>query len=316
MGIIRPITLGEILKKAIIAILVLLAILTAVLIVLTPEKKLRSGQPDVIVTTFALYDIARHLLGEDAQVQMLVPFGKDVHTFEPTPRDMIRVEKSRLFLYSGAGLEPWTAPFEGRVNAVDMSQYVQLRKGAHHDDEASSQETHAYDPHYWLDIDNMIRLTQAMERRFESTFPTIAPKELRRRAAAYIKRLKALDSLYKKRLLECRIPTIVVSHNAFGYMAARYGFHVDAITGLSPDTMPDAKTMAAVSEFVKQKGIKTIFYESFISDKLAASVARETGVRVDVLQPLANITAKEIGADYFHLMNVNLLKLHDAMECR
>lgn len=306
-------------KKAIIALLVLLAVLTVVLVVLTPEKKLRSERPDVIATTFALYDIARHLLGEDAQAQMLIPFGKDVHTFEPTPRDMIRVEKSRLFIYSGAGLEPWTAPFDGRANAVDMSRYVRLREGGHHNDEEASRETHEahrYDPHYWLDIGNMIRLTKAMEKRFESAFPAIAPEVLRKRSAAYITRLETLDALYKKRLSDCRIDTIVVSHNAFGYLAARYGFHVDAITGLSPDTMPNAKTMAAVSDFVKKEGVKTLFYESFISDELAASVARETGIHVDVLQPLANITAKEIGADYFRLMNANLLKLHDAMECR
>jgi len=323
-AIIRPIN-GEVLKKAIKVLLVLLALLAATLYIVTPEKKVLSGKAEVTVTTFALYDIARHLLDGGAEVQMLIPFGRDVHTFEPTPRDMIRVQKSKLFLYSGAGLEPWTAPFDAYGNAVDMSGYVHLRKGGHshhhHDGEAESHdddgqgEERANDPHYWLDIDNMILLTEAMEKRVQKAFPAIDPKTLEMRMDEYINRLKTLDGLYKKRLAQCRLDTIVVSHNAFGYLGARYGFHVASVSGLSPDTMPDAKTMAELSDLVKHEGIKTVFYESFVSDKLADALARETGVRVDVLQPLANITAKEIGADYFRLMNANLLKLYDAMEC-
>jgi len=307
------------LKKAIIVLLALLIVLVLVLAVAMPEKKVRADKADVVVTTFALYDIARHLLGRDAEVQMLIPFGQDVHTFEPTPQDMIRVQKSRLFLYSGAGLEPWAEPFRSFGNAVDMSTYAQLRAGGHthHDDgDEGDGHEHAIDPHYWLDTDNMVALVQATEQLFISAFPALNAQDIRMRGAAYIERLKTLDSLYKKRLSGCRLDTIVVSHNAFGYLAGRYGFHVDAVTGLSPDTMPDAKTMARLSDIIREHGIKTLFYESFVSDKLVASLAAETGVQVDVLQPLANITADEIGADYFRLMNANLLKLHDALECR
>lgn len=311
-------------KKAIIVLLILLALLVAALMVLTPEKKVRSDHPDVIVTTFALYDIARHLLAQDAEVQMLIPFGRDVHTYEPTPLDMARVEHARLFLYSGAGLEPWASHFASLKQAVDMSRVVSLRVAEHghhheaeHHDADDHEEVHAsgYDPHYWLDIDNMIRLTEAMQREFIRLYPNRADA-IRERAQRYIARLKQLDALYKKRLSACRLDTIVVNHNAFGYLAQRYGFHVAPITGLSPDTMPDAKTMASLSEIIRSKKINTVFYESFISDKLATALAKESGAKVAVLQPLANITAKEIGADYFRLMNENLLKLHDALECQ
>lgn len=315
-------------KKALTILLILAAVLVALLLFLTPEKKIENEKAEVVVSTFALYDIARHLLDGEVAVQMLIPFGNDVHTFEPTPTDMVRVEKSRLFLYSGAGLEPWSANFAQHANAVDMSRFVHLRVGghqhhhetAHEDEEHAEQEGehsgHDYDPHYWLDVDNMALLVAAMEALFQKHFPSLDAAALHARGDAYVKRLHTLDALYKKRLQDCRFDDIVVSHNAFGYLAARYGFHVEAVSGLSPDTMPDAKTVARLSELVKAEGITTVFYESFVSDKLAAAVAREAGVKVGVLQPLANITAKEIGADYFRLMNANLLKLHDAMECR
>ncbi len=281
-------------------------------------NRARTAQPDVIVSTYALYDISRHLLAHDAEVQILIPFGRDVHTFEPTPGDMIRVEKSRLFLYSGAGLEPWTEQFRTFANAVDMSRFVRLQKRQMHHEDVQEEGHHhegAYDPHYWLDIDNMIALTKAMVPLFAQKLGLDAAV-LHKRAAAYIDRLKVLDGLYRKRLSHCALDTIVVGHNAFGYLGERYGFHVEALSGLSPDRLPDAKTMAALTDLVKRKKIKTVFYESFVSDKTVSSIAREAGVRVDVLQPLANITADEIGADYFHLMNRNLLKLHDALECR
>lgn len=314
-------------KKALTILLILAAVLVALLLFLTPEKKIENEKAEVVVSTFALYDIARHLLDGEVAVQMLIPFGNDVHTFEPTPTDMVRVEKSRLFLYSGAGLEPWSANFAQHANAVDMSRFVHLRVGGHHHHEAEHEEeeaeahedahdTHNFDPHYWLDVDNMALLVNAMETLFSKHFPALDTAALHARGEAYVQRLQTLDALYKKRLQDCRFDGIVVSHNAFGYLAARYGFHVEAVSGLSPDTMPDAKTVARLSELVKAEGITTVFYESFVSDKLAAAVAREAGVKVGVLQPLANITAKEIGADYFRLMNANLLKLHDAMECR
>ncbi len=306
--------------KALKVLLVLLALLVGLLVFLVPGKKINSDKPDVVVTTFALYDIARHLLQSDADVQMLIPFGRDVHTFEPTPHDMVRVEKSKLFLYSGAGLEPWASHFTSFGDAVDMSQYVKLRKAEHdHEDDDDGDHHHehgAYDPHYWLDIGNMILLTEAREQLFEKSFPKLDKTELRKRAAAYIERLKTLDGLFKKRLTGCKLDTLVVGHDAFGYLAQRYGFHIASISGLSPDTMPDPKTMAALNRLVEEKGIKTVYYESFVSDKLVDALARETGVKVGVLQPLANITADEIGADYFRLMNADLLKLQEALECR
>lgn len=309
---------GERLKKALSALMILLVLMVMAILYFGQEKRVRTGQPDVVVSTFALYDIARHLLGHDADVQMLIPFGRDVHSFEPTPKDMIRVEKSRLFLYSGAGLEPWTKQFQAFSNAVDMSKYATLQKRdmhLHDDEEEDHHHEGAYDPHYWLDIDNMTALTRAMAQLFSQKLGLDSAK-MQQRAKAYIDRLEILDKLYRKRLSNCALDTIVVGHNAFGYLGKRYGFHVEALSGLSPDHMPDARTMAALTDLVKQKKIRTVFYESFVSNKMVSAIAKEAGIRVDVLQPLANITADEIGADYFHLMNLNLLKLHDALECR
>ncbi len=303
-------------KAGIIIIVILVAIMIFVPSMKESEKSI-SNKPRITVSTFALYDVSQKLLAGYADVSMLVPFGQDIHSYEMTPQDRIKIEKSQFFIYSGAGLEPWTDSFESHPNTIDMSQFVTLRyaeEGHHHNAEESSD---IFDPHYWLDIDNMILITKKLQEVYVKAFPKAA-KQIQRNATRYIAMLKSIDKLYKKRLSTCKHHEIIVSHNAFSYLASRYGFHVIALTGLSPDAMPSAKDLAHISTIVKEKGISLIFAEAYMSDTLMQSLARETGARVDTLQPLANITAQEASElnDYQILMQLNLGKLYFAMECR
>lgn len=292
--------------------MIIIAILVAIIIFVPSMKKSEksiSNKPRITVSTFALYDVSQKLLAGYADVSMLVPFGQDIHSYEMTPQDRIKIEKSQFFIYSGAGLEPWTDSFESHPNSIDMSQFVTL-----HYAEGGSN---VFDPHYWLDIDNMILITRKLKEVYIKAFPK-AVKQIQHNATGYIAILKSIDRLYKKRLSTCKHHEIIVSHNAFSYLASRYGFHVIALSGLSPDAMPSAKDLADISTIVKEKGISLIFAEAYMSDALMQSLARETGVRVDTLQPLANITAQEASElnDYQILMQLNLGKLYFAMECR
>jgi len=305
-------------KKA--GILIITLLIAIMIFVPSMEEKEKSitNKPHVTVSTFALYDVSQKLLAGYADVNMLVPFGQDIHSYEMTPQDRIKIEKSQFFIYSGAGLEPWTDSFKLHPNAIDMSQFVRLRHAEeeqHHHGEAYSN---AFDPHYWLDIDNMILITKKLQEVYVKAFPKEASKQIQHNATQYITMLKSIDALYKKRLFTCKHDEIIVSHNAFAYLASRYGFHVTALTGFSPDAMPSAKDLASLSDIVKEKGISVIFGEAYMSDTLMQSLARETGARVDTLQPLANITALEASEfnDYKLLMQLNLRKLYFAMECR
>ncbi len=248
---------------------------------------------------------------------MIVPFGVDVHSFEPTPKELARLSDSALFIYSGAGLEPWASSFSKIVKALDISKSVELRhlEEAH---EAHSGHHHGekIDPHYWLDMANMVLATRAIEK----TLLEILPEEketVQKNTEAYIRQLESIDRRYEEKLSTCKSKQIIVNHNAFGYLAHRYSFEVHALTGLSPEAMPSAKTMARLIDMVRSEQIGTIFFESFVSDRLISNIAAESGAKVDVLQPLANITADEVeqGADLESLMMKNLQRLSTAMEC-
>ncbi len=252
---------------------------------------------------------------------MIVPFGVDVHSFEPTPRDMARLSEAKLFIYSGAGLEPWAESFSSAATKLDISRFVTLHTvGEHehagHEGECSHHESGG-DPHYWLDPQNMIAASEQVTVALCALDPDNAAY-YQERSGRYVKKMQMLDTLYTKRLQHCSKRMIVVNHNAFAYLAERYGFEVHAVSALSPEAMPSAKTMAQLSDLIVDEDVKVLFFESFVSDRLMKSLAKETGASVDVLQPLANITADqaEQGSDYVMLMEANLDKLAEAMVCR
>jgi zinc transport system substrate-binding protein len=134
----------------------------------------------------------------------------------------------------------------------------------------------------------------------------------------YIEMLVDLDQDYQDSLYSCRHDTIIANHNAFSYLAKRYSFKVEALSGLSPDTQPSAKDIRRLMEHIREENVSVIFFESFVSDRVMKSIAKDLSVRVDVLQPLGNITADEAEKNltYEDIMRDNLVKLHKALECR
>ena len=271
-------------------------------------------KPLIALSTYALYDVAKNIAGESLNIVCILPYGVDVHSFEPTPKIMAKIRDAKLVVYSGAGLQPWTHTFEDQKNGLDMSRYMKLLD-ASSDDEHEHQGS--YDPHYWLDVDNMIIATNILKEKFIKIFPQ-NQEMYEINAENYIAKLQELDRLYKKKLSTCKGDTIVVEHNAFSYLALKYNFKVEAISGLSPEAEPSAKVMGDIIKSVKDKKIDTIFFESFASDKVVKAIASDAHVKVDTLQPLENITQAESKSDstYYTLMLDNLEKIVKVRECQ
>lgn len=281
------------------------------------DAKVKNEKPTVSLSTFALYDIAKNISQDSMNLVMILPLGVDAHSFEPTPKLMVKIMRSQLVIYSGAGLEPWTSSFEFKSKVIDMSKSVKLLKPKdEHEGHAHNQGQDAVDPHYWLDIQNMISATKLISEEFIKISPE--NKQLyKSNSKKYIAKLKSIDAKYKKALSNCKKETIIVNHNAFSYLSNNYGFHVEALSGLSPDAQPSAKDMLRVIEHVKEHDVKTIFFESFVNDKAMKSIAQEAKVSVEVLQPLGNITRDEAekNLSYEDIMLDNLQKISKALVC-
>lgn len=273
-------------------------------------------KPIIFVSTFPLYEAARSVAGKTLEIRSIIPLGSDAHTFAPSPSQVAALSKSPLFIYSGAGFETWAQPLKNSllptVKMIDMSQYVTLMKNT-----TGSHQHGAYDPHYWLDIDNMIRMTQVMEAEFSTLIP-LNKQFYHTNAAAYIRKLQQLKNDYAKGLKLCKNHTLITNHDAFGYLAHTNQLKNISVIGLSSDEQPSAKTMSEIITLVKREGVKTIFFEELIDDHISQTIAKESGAKALSLQPLENISETELKSHqtYISIMGENLAKLHDAMECR
>jgi zinc transport system substrate-binding protein len=130
--------------------------------------------------------------------------------------------------------------------------------------------------------------------------------------------LQALDRDYRTGLRHCARREIVTSHAAFGYLAERYRLRQVAITGLAPESEPSPQQLANVVEIVRKTHATTVFFERLVSPRLAETVARETGAKTAVLDPIEGLTPDEQqhGVDYLTLMRQNLVNLRAALGCR
>ena len=305
-------------KSVVLILGVIVTFVTVYLSTQTQNVQHKSTKPIVATSSYALYDIVTHIAKQKVSIVNILPFGVDAHSFEPTPRLMASLEKSSLVFYSGAGLEPWIDGFVFKAKAINMSKYVKLRKLNHadHHHHTEGEHLHNVDPHYWLDFENMKKATKIVLDALVA-LDSVNKVFYERNAQKYIAMLENLDKSYTNGLKSCKKDVIITNHNAFSYLASRYGFHVEALSGLSPEAQPSAKQIQKLMQHIKEYGLHTIFFESFVSDRVIKAIATDSNVSVDTLQPLGNITKDEYqkGMDYEKIMQQNLVKLQKALEC-
>ena len=298
------------------------------MIVLKQDSQINSNEktttlkPTIALSTFPLFDIAKNIAKDKINTYMILPAGVDIHSYEPNPKDIIKLHKSSLVVYSGASLEPWISKQNFKNKTLDMSKHVdliELEKDLHdeHGDHGESCSHGQLDPHYWLSIQNMKKATFQITKLMINL--DIKNKNFYlKNQNEYIKSLNALDSLYKSTLSKCKTNEILTNHNAFSYIAQSYGFEIISLSKLSPDAQTSAKNMIKLIGHIQEHNISTIFYESFASSNAISAIAKESNIKIDLLQPLANITADEQkqNLSYEDIMRQNLSKLKDAMDCQ
>ena len=306
--------------KKILFVLAMLLLVLQLFMINQDEKITQVNSKSIVaVSTFSLYDITRHIGKDSIELINILPFGVDAHSFEPTPKLMASLERSRLVIYNGA-LEPWIESFRFKNSAINMSTKVDtrvLQHNGHHHKKDHKHSTNTIDPHYWLDIENMKIATNIITDALIKLSPKNGEFYSKNRES-YLKMLDNLDKQYKKSLKSCKKETIITNHNAFSYLSHRYNFKVESLNGLSPEAQPSAKQISRLMEHIKEHNVSTIFFESFVSDRVMKSIAKDTKVAVDTLQPLGNITKDEAEKNltYEDIMKINLEKISKALMCQ
>lgn len=281
------------------------------------------GRLRVLTSFYPMYDFACKIGGDCIDVTNMVPSGTEPHDWEPSTNDLKNLEKADVFIYNGADMEPWADDLlvsrSDTLRVVEASENVELRTtdGEHehaHEHEDADHHHGDFDPHVWLDPENAKIEMEAIRDALCAADPensTVFQSNYEKYAAE----LDALDTEFREKLAPLPNRTIVVAHEAFGYLCDAYGLTQVGIEGLSPDSEPDPGRMAEVIDFVREHSISTIFFEELVSPKVAEAIASETGAQAKMLSPLEGLSDEQAaaGADYFSVMHDNLAALMEAL---
>jgi zinc transport system substrate-binding protein len=263
----------------------------------TSTQQPTAGAERIAAAFYPLAYAAEQVAPAGTEVHNLTPPGAEPHDLELTPRDVQDVRSADLVLLLGHGFQPQLEAAAGTGERV-----LRLL------DTPGLNRHPNNDPHVWLDP---VRYSLIVRR--------IAAALHRPRAAdPLVAKLRALDRDYRRGLRTCARREIVTSHEAFAYLGERYGLRQVAITGLSPEAEPTPKRLESVVRTVRKTGATTIFFETLVSPRIADTVARETGAKTAVLDPIEGLTsaAQQHGASYFTVMRSNLANLRKALGCR
>ena len=262
-----------------------------------------SGSGTSVVTSiYPLQYVAQRVAGARADVTNLTRPGQEPHDLELTVRQTAEVGDADVVLYE-----------KGFQAAVDDA--VEQSDPEHVVDAAATAGLTGDDPHFWLDPTRLSRVAAAFEEQLAHADPQHTD-EYAANAKALEGDLAALDRSMSKGLADCRIDTIVVSHDAFGYLGRRYGLEVVGINGLSPDAEPSPSHIRELQDLIREDGITTVFSEELASRELADSLAGDLGLKTAVLDPIEGLSDATADQDYVSLMRRNLRTLQQANGCR
>ena len=272
------------------------------------------AQVEAVATTTQAADFVRNVGGSRVEVDGILPANADPHDYEPRPSDAAALAGADVVFRSGGHLDEWLDEViesaGGDATEVTLIDSVKTISGEHEEDDET-------DPHWWQDPRNAILAVGAVRDALVEADPG-GRAGYQRRAAAYAGELGRLDAEIA-RCIE-KVPAtrrkLVTTHDALGYLAARYGIEVvgAVIPSLSTQAQPSAKDVDELVHQIEDEGVEAIFPEVAVSQKLEQAISREAGAEVgdelwtDTLGPAGS------GAEtYLDAMRVNAAALAKGM---
>lgn len=259
--------------------------------------------------------------GTDTEVDLLTQPGKEPHDLELDVAETARVVKADLVIFQ-SGFQPAVDDTiaqnaEGvQLDAADVVDLLPVdESAADHEEHGDDEHAHGdVDPHFWQDPLRMAELGDAMAEEL-AKIDSDEAEAYRDNAASLRTDLEALDQAYADGLVGCERDTIVVSHDAFGYLE-KYGLHIASIVGLSPDAEPTGAVIGELQQLIRAEGITTVFSEP-LEPALGKGLATDLDLAHGTLDPLEGLTADAPpGSDYLSVMDTNLATLTSANGCR
>ncbi|MFF0432245.1 metal ABC transporter substrate-binding protein [Streptomyces sp. NPDC004327] len=285
-----------------------------------------NGKLDVVASFYPMQFLAERIGGDHIAVDTLTKPGVEPHDLELKPRQVVDLGTADVILYL-KGLQPAVDDAiaqSGVENTVDAAKLTTMEEhgteagGHEHGAEEAGHQGHDHaseagaDPHIWLDPVRYAQVAKGVGAAFEKADPAHAA-DYKKNTDTLVKQLDELNTAYADGLRNTATKTFITTHAAFGYLAERYGLEQEAISGVDPESEPSPARVQQLQDIAKQDKVSTVFFETLASDKTAKTLAGDTGLKTDVLDPLEGITDKSKGHDYLEVMRSNLAALKTAL---
>lgn len=264
------------------------------------------GRLPVATSFYPLYYFVSEVGGSKVRVENITPAGVEPHDYEPTARDIMSLQRTKILFLNGGNFEAWGEKVKEDLKSSGIP-VVEVSKGLLVEN----------DPHVWLSPELVKKQLAIIITGLIQVDPRNADYYSKNGTILSVK-MDKLQQEYKKGLANCRKKEFVTSHTAFGYLSREFGLTQVAIAGMAPDAEPSTKQLAEIAKFAKEKELKYIFFERLVSPKLAETVAEEIGAKTLVLDPIEGISDNDMkqGKNYLTVMEENLINLRVALECK
>lgn len=270
-----------------------------------------NSKVQVVVTFNALREFAEAVGKDKIQVKTIVPNGTEPHDFEPKARDLESLQKSKVFVYNGLGMEPWvekTLEVTDNKNliTVDSSTGFNLIKNT----EEEIEEHGEYDPHIWLSLKG----AQSQAKNIRDALTKADPQNkdfYEKNYADFSSKLEDLFSEYASKLNTVPNKNFVTGHAAFAYLCRDFGLKQNSIEDVFSEGEPSAKKMKELVDYSRENNIKVIFMEDMASPKVSDTLAKEVGAKTESIHTLES---KEENKDYLESMRANLEKIYTSLK--
>jgi ABC-type Zn uptake system ZnuABC Zn-binding protein ZnuA len=272
-----------------------------------------TGTPVVLASTTFLADIAQNVAGDRLQVQWLLPYGADAHSYQPIPQDVVKVADSTLLIVNGAEYEHFLENVlenaGGQRTVIEASAGLEVRKDAGNE--------HGVDPHLWLDPNNVIMYVKNIHDGFV-TFDPEGEEIYTSNAKSYSIQLQELDAWIREQAdsIPAKHRLLVTNHDSLGYFAERYGFTIigTVVEGTSSNAAPSAQQMAALIDQIQATGAPAVFLDAAESPTLANQIASDAGVKVVTDLYFGSLTDGPPAGTYIDMMKYDVTKIVEALK--
>ena len=317
--------------KKIVLILILILIIFGIVFLISKSSNTNSneeGKIQIVSTNFASYDFLRAIIGNNKNIKLtfLLGPGKEMHSYDPTAGDIIKIQNADLFVYIGGESEKWADKVlesldNSKTKKVCIADNVdkieeQEIDGAEEEHDEEDEEG-AFDDHIWTSPSNAIKMVQALEKAVEELDRSNSSK-YKENSEKYIVQIKNVDGKIQEIVdKKVRDRLIFADKMPMQYFMNYYKLNVSAaFSGCSTETEPSAKTIAYLQNKIKEEKIPVVFYIELNDGRVAKTIAKETGAKAKQIQTLHNVSLDDFnkGETWVSLMTRNLKVLKAALQ--